>query len=84
MDSQQCQVCGEVFLNLNFVILHLNAHSRKEIYECLVSLKSSLEIFMKQYFALKDFINGNVMQEKKIKRINMITFFSGTDNSTSS
>lgn len=64
MDSQQCQVCGEVFLNLNFVILHLNAHSRKEIYECLVSLKSSLEIFMKQYFALKDFINGNVMQEK--------------------
>lgn len=63
MNSQQCQVCGEVFMSINFVMSHISSHSRKEIYECLVSLKSSLEIFMKQYFALKEHVNLNLTPE---------------------
>ena len=67
MNSQQCQVCGEVFMSINFVMSHISSHSRKEIYECLVSLKSSLEIFMKQYFALKEHVNLTLTPENYTK-----------------
>lgn len=58
MDSKQCHVCGEVFMNISVVMSHISTHSRKEIYDCLVVFKSSLEIFMKQYYALKKYVNS--------------------------
>ncbi|XP_052084602.1 zinc finger and SCAN domain-containing protein 12-like [Mytilus californianus] len=58
MDSKQCHVCGEVFINVSVVWSHISSHSRKEIYDCLVAFKSSLEIFMKQYFALKEYVDS--------------------------
>ncbi|CAC5419672.1 unnamed protein product [Mytilus coruscus] len=62
MDSKQCHVCGEVFINVSVVWSHISSHSRKEIYDCLVAFKSSLEIFMKQYFALKEYVDSYLIQ----------------------
>ncbi|XP_071140550.1 zinc finger and SCAN domain-containing protein 2-like isoform X1 [Mytilus edulis] len=62
MDSKQCHVCGEIFINVSVVWSHISSHSRKEIYDCLVAFKSSLEIFMKQYFALKEYVDSYLIQ----------------------
>ncbi|XP_063437366.1 zinc finger protein 41-like [Mytilus trossulus] len=62
MDSKQCHVCGEIFINVSVVWSHISSHSRKEIYDCLVAFKSSLEIFMKQYFALKEYVDSYLIR----------------------
>jgi hypothetical protein len=48
MDTNQCQVCGNFFITLTSLNNHIETHSKKELYHCILGLRNTIAMLSRQ------------------------------------